>query len=41
MIFLSKERAAEVNRKLREERKKRRLKASEELIRNYEYKGDK
>lgn len=26
MIFLSKERAAEVNKKLREERKKRRLK---------------
>ena len=27
MIFLSKERAAEVNKKLREERRKRRLKA--------------
>ena len=41
MIFLSRERAAEVNKKLREERRKRRLKASEELVTNYVYKGDK
>lgn len=41
MIFLSRERAAEVNKKLREERRKRRLKASEELVKNYVYKGDK
>lgn len=41
MIFVPKEKAAEANKKLREKYRKRRLKASEELIRNYKYKGNK
>jgi hypothetical protein len=40
MIFVSKEKAAESRRKRSEKRRKRMLKESEELVRNYVYKGD-
>ena len=41
MIFVSKEKAAESRRKRSEKRRKRMLEESEELVKNYVYKGDK
>ena len=41
MIFVSKERAAEARKKRIDELRKRGLKEGEELVRNYEYKGEK
>ena len=40
MNFVSKEKAAESRKRRLEERRQRRLKASEELIKNYVYNSD-
>ena len=40
MNFVSQEKAAESRRKRSEKRRKRMLKESEELVKNYVYKGD-
>ena len=40
MIFVPKEKAAESRKKRSEKRRARMLKESEELVKNYVYKGD-